>query len=574
MKHLFIIAAALCEVAIVSLTASAAAAHAASVITVWRIPAPKAQDQGVQAAEAGIVALGFLGPQLQALAKHPGAKISLALDPAFVAGLDQAASSQSVLTELAAGQVAAQDPRTAELLDVLSSELVPSSDVAATAAGKRFVAHAAAARRALNGDAVARFSTRDDVDFAGSAILLALASSGYGSDYAALLKKDALTSQDLHAIDLAFARACRDLLEKTQKAASSGALELAALPAYEPIMPLVIDAASRGQKANTVNLGAAADAGFAVEDGMRAVRALSPADGPPGVLSPNGAYDDATGALLQSHRAAYGVFSERVVKANAGGSQQAVADAQTAAYRPYLLETSKTNKLPIFFCSDTASSLLDAAPPTGLPSAMGDRVADIAKYALVASQGEAATAVVLCLNATGAVLRRPDRALMIDHFDAILAGGGAVTATTPKEYLRKNPPTSDTYGYQPGTDAGGFDLWMGARNQASLWNALADARKAAGGDAALEHAAIREALLRAESSSWYIMLGLPQPRYRTEKSLLQFRALIAQIYRAAEKPVPNSIAPVKLEAPAPSPSPVSPASGPTEPAASPMPSGT
>ena len=55
-----------------------------------------------------------------------------------------------------------------------------------------------------------------------------------------------------------------------------------------------------------------------------------------------------------------------------------------------------------------------------------------------------------------------------------------------------------------------------------------------------------DALLRAESGRWFATLMLPQPRYLTEATLAQFRALIAQIYRASNKPVPTSIAPVKL----------------------------
>ncbi len=158
------------------------------------------------------------------------------------------------------------------------------------------------------------------------------------------------------------------MLERTKKATAGGTLELAAMPAYEPIMPLIINAGGRRPHAPyTVSLGGIADVTYAVDRGLSTVRSLDPAHGWPGVLSPSGAYDDESAVMLQEHHAAYGIFAERVVKANSGASAQAVSDVHSAAFRAYLLETSKTEKLPIFFCSDAMSATLDSQPPTAPP---------------------------------------------------------------------------------------------------------------------------------------------------------------------------------------------------------------
>jgi hypothetical protein len=269
------------------------------------------------------------------------------------------------------------------------------------------------------------------------------------------------------------------------------------------------------------------------------------------VLSPSGAYNDETAALLQARRAAYGIFSERVVKANAGASAASVSDVHGAAFRAYLLETSKTEKIPVFFCSDTTSNALDAQPPSAPATAIADRLRAAVSAALATTPAAEPTVVVVCLNGTGTVLRRPDRAVVLDDLSAMIAGGQGLRAATPKEYLRQHKPSAETYGYAPGSDVGGFDLWMGSANQMSMWSALGAARKAAGGDAAIANAAVRDALLRAESGLWYLSLVLPQPRYLTDASLARFRSLIGDIYRGAGKNVPSDMAPIKLETPAP-----------------------
>lgn len=553
MKKLRVLSA--CGVALLILITwapSTAAPRDASVAIVWRVAAPNSSDPGIQAVEAGIIALNGVSPQVNALAAHPGARATLAIDPLFLVALEQLAARNSVLNDLAGGKLSATDVRAVDLLDTLSSVLVVDRQLLQTPAGKRFSAHASAARLALTGNHAARFSTRDDVDFAGIAVLLAMVANGYGRDQTSLLTKNNLDERDLRAVGDAFAAAARDVLSKAKLAARNGSLELAALPAYEPILPLVVDAAGRTRQAQfTVNVGGREDAAAAIEEGMRAITALS-GEPNPGIISPHGAYDDATAAVIQEHHPSYAIFSDRVVKANTGASAQAVSETGAAALRGYLMETSKTNKLPILFCSDTASTALDILPASSSADALGDRVRTIANEALNAATtagGTNATTLVLCLDLQSPILRRPDRQQILGHLDAVLSGSG-VEATTPTEFLRHHPPTTETYGFEPASDSGGFALWMGSANQASLWTALSDARKQAGGDGALARAPVRTALLRAESSRWFMALAKPQPREVLQRSLTQFRSAIAEIYRAASLPVPAGLAPVKWEAPA------------------------
>ncbi len=569
MKRTRVMAGAIAAVLLSSVMTAAAPPKYASVILIWRVPAPQAQSEDVQAVEAGLVAVNFLAPQLSALARHPAAKVTLALDPAFVDALERAATGQDAIALLASGALGADDPRAAELLAVLSTTVVPAANLQGARAVTRFVSDAEASRLALMGDSAARFSHGDDADYAATALLLSLVGSGYARGQEALLNRDALTVHDLAALAPEFALACNDVLARLKKASASGAVELAALPAYEPIVPLVIDAAGRNERVPfTVALNGGADAAAAVDEGMRAVRSLDPTHPDPGLVLPSGAYDDETATLLQSHRAQYGVFSERVVKASVGAAAASVADARSAAYRAYLMETSKTTTLPIFFCSDSASTSIDAQPLASPASAMADRLQSVVKAALDVSPNESAPVVVLCLPANGSILHRADRASALDFIAAALSGNKS-KAQTPHQFLKAHPPTADTYGYEAASDVGGFDMWMGSQNQMSMWNALSDARRAAGGDAALSSAAIRDALLRAESGRWFATLMLPQPRYLTEATLAQFRALIAQIYRAANKPVPASIAPVKLNATPPSSTPTPTATRAPSPASSP-----
>jgi hypothetical protein len=559
MHRLRVIACAFAFVLINCVGGFASPVRSVSVLVVWRFDAPQASNADVQAVEAGLVAVNFLPAALDALKRHPSAKMTIALDPAFISSLTRAAGGKDDLGNLARGTMDTSDAAAVQLRDVLATSVVPVTALRATPAGNRFVADAAAARLAvMKGNP--EESQAFDVDYAATAILLSLEGAGYARGDQALLAKDRLTGSDLLALAQQFASACHDVVLRLQTSAHNGDVELAALPAYEPILPLIIDAAGRSVRVPfTVAFDATADAAQAIDQGMRAVRELDPGAGNPGIVSPSGAYDDETVALMQAHKSRYAVFSERVVKMNVGAAVSSVAQAHGAAFQAYLMETSRTDTMPIFFSSDTASASIDSQPINSPPSAMADRMRAIVAAAATAAPNGSAAVVTLSLPGTGSILHRANRAEALDALAAALSTPN-VRGVTPREFLAAHPPTADTYGYEAASDAGDFNLWMGSQNQMSLWNALLDARQAAGGDAALSRPQIRDSLLQAESGRWFLALDLPQPRYLTDALLAQFRTLIAQIYQAAGKPAPANIAPIKLnETPAASPVPSAPA---------------
>ncbi|MDQ6779637.1 MAG: hypothetical protein M3Z37_00575, partial [Candidatus Eremiobacteraeota bacterium] len=336
----------------------------------------------------------------------------------------------------------------------------------------------------------------------------------------------------------------RDIQAKLKGMAASGAVELAAQPAEEPIMPLVVDAAGRTRDVPyTVDLQARDDVSAAIEKGMNAVRELGA--GTPGVISPHGAYDDATAALLQEHNPAYATFSDRVVKAVSGASTEALTATSAAALRPYLVSTSKTSKLPVLFCSDALSTELTVVAAAAPATVFGDRVRQMAASARAAQPADGI--LLLCMDINALSLQRSDRSAVLDHLSSVLSSGSDLDVTTPKEYLRRHPARLQAYGFQAASDVGGFDLWMGSANQASLWTTLDDARKALRSQAGGRRSEAQTALLRAESNRWFSALSLPQPRAATERALSQYRSAITQIYRAADLAVPAALAPVKWE---------------------------
>lgn len=544
MKNLRVIAAALAVALSTAASSAASPPRETYAIVIWRVSAPQASDPNVASIEAGLVGLNFIAPLLASLSHYPGAKATLALDPAFVTSLERAASNATMPQDLAR-KISSSGLTSTELLDALGRTVTPTGGQSDSRAASRLLRYASESGLVIAGRTRTRLTGAAMADYVGSATLLSLSAGGYLKGAAAqLLSKDSLGDKDLSEISAAFQRACADLLERLRHGASDGMIELAALPAYEPIMPLVIDAAGRTDRVPfTVNLNASADVAEAADEGMKAVRTLDPA--PVGLVSPAGAYDDDAAMLIQARHASYAVFSERVIKRNVGAAAQSVADARAAAFQPYLLETSKTSNLPIFFCSDTASNSIAAQTPSAPSQAMAERLEVVMRSTLVAAPSEKPPVAVLCLPAA-AILQRPDREAALDDFSAALSGG-EIRASTPRHFLSDHPPTAATYGYDAASDVGGFGLWMGSQPQMTLWSALADARKAAGGDSALSNAGVRDALLRAESGRWFMVPSLPQPKYVSEYQLSQFRSLLAQIYRAAGSRVPANIAPIKLE---------------------------
>jgi len=521
----------------------------ASVAIVWHLAPAPYPDKNVRQAFVAMAAVDALASPLAALRDHPRARFSLAIDTDALENLTAAAAGGGALTAMADGKLVPGDLRSADLMRVLAQVPVLDPRLAATPAARRYEALAAAAPLALAGQRAARFSAADYVDFAGFASLIRVAAAGALAAHSPLLAKTSLTTAEATAIVAQLAKLDANLLDLLKRERAGGQLELLADPAREPILPLLTDSGgSSGPYA--VALGAGADAVFAVNQSLRE-SSISP-DVPSGVYSPHGAYDDRAAEVIARARAAFALFSDRVLRASPiGGSREAVSGADVAAYQAYGLKTVSAT-LPVLFWDEDDSLILSALSPRLPAGAMGGHVRDLAKRA--GGRG-APSILVLRIEADGLWNRRADRARVVGQLAAALSSG-EITSTTIGAFLGSGPIGSISYGFSPGSDAGALTYWMGNQNQRSMWAALADARKAAGGDAALDRVATRAPLLEAEASHWYLAPTLVAPLADVERLIAQFRLVVFDIYRGAGKPIPNLIAPVKLELAAPPQNPV------------------
>ena len=514
-----------------------------SVILVWHLSCAASSDAGVEAAQAGLDALALLGSQLRALRRHPGARFVAALDSAFLAALQRAASGQPLFAELAAGRPPTGDAGNADLLRALAAQAPVSAALMHTAAGRKFASLSSAVPLALQGVRAAKFSRADLVDFSAAATALRLAESGALRSQP-LLNKGEFSNADLRALAAELARADQEFIGEVKAQVASGALELAATPAHEPVLPLLVDAAGKSTlEENVVNLGAAADVSRLVADALTEQAKFGARER--GVYSPYGAYDDATAEVFARANIDYALFSDRAVRASAGaGSRGAIQAADAAARHPYRIQISKSVWLGAFFWETDASAALSAMSPAAAPGDMAESITTLANSAARPGAGPQVQVITLRIEAAGPWARRPDRDAVVDRIAAALAGG-TLRATTPSVFLKEHAPDATVFGFPSASEAGDFTLWMGSNAQASLWRALGDARKAAGGDAALESPMSRRALAEAESGAWFSADATPQPPSLLAQTLRRFRAVVAQVYRAAGRPVPGVIAPIK-----------------------------
>ena len=521
----------------------------AAVAVIWHLAPAPYPDKGVRQAYIALSAADALAAPLHALREHGRARFSLALDADALDNLGLAAAGGGILQSMAEGKLAPNDARTGDLMRVLAQ--VPPLDprLAATPAARRYQALAAAAPLALAGQRSAHFSAADDVDFAGFAALVRVAGAGGAASNSSLLGKSSLTPAEAGSAVAQLAKVDAALFETLKSERASGQLELLADPAREPILPLLVDAGGVNAP-NTITLGAAADASYVINE---ALRSAAPSGDVAGLYSPQGAYDDRTAQLIAQAHAAFALFSDRVLRASPiGGSREAVTGADVAAYRTYAMKTA-SGTLPMLFWDEDDSLTLSSLSPRLPASAMSGRIRDLARRA--GADGGSQSVLVLRLEVDGLWNRRADRERVVEQLASMLSAGD-VTATTIGAHLAANPPTATSYGFSPGSDAGALTYWMGDQNQHSMWSALADARKAAGAEGALTHAATRTPLLEAEASHWYLVPTLAAPAAQVERLLAQFRSVVADIYRGAGKPVPATIAPVKLELSTPAPNPL------------------
>jgi len=527
----------------------AAGAARVNVALVWHVESPAAGDASVRAMDVALSAPATLGSILHALRSHSGARVAVALAPDVLNSLEEAASGDALLGELARGRFNPDDPRFADVLAALSRVPAISSDLTRSPAGRRYAALASAAPLARTGSAATRYSARDLADFAGAAALMWLAAAGGSSEVAALSSRPNI---DANGDVAALARADDDTLKLLRSEVKSGAVELIAQPSGEPVLPLLVDSAGKTSlDPNVIEMHASADAGRMIDDAIAAVSRFEGSSRAVGIYSPFGAYDDATADTMALHKAAYGLFTDRVVKGiGAGESAEAVAAAQSAGFHAYTLQTGKDRSLKALFWDQSDSDSLSATPVSWPASAMGDRIAAIARSAgATAASVPGPRVVVLSIDADGAWTRRADRQAVLEHIAARLSDAPGFSAQTPAAYLASAGPGAVAYGFPAACSAGSFELWMGSSAQASLWTALVAARSAAGADSALDQPKTREPLLQAESSIWFESVALPLPSATLDRRLRQYRGLLTQMYRAVGRPAPSPLAPVRTEAP-------------------------
>jgi len=525
------------------------AAAAPALAVVFHIKPPASTDPSLAAADVALRAPEELGEPLRAMRGHPGARLSFAVVPAYLSALDRAASGDFALSTAAAGGASATGPQSASLLAIMARHRPLDASLSRSRSGARYLTLATAAANELNGDRSVPFTSADLADFAGADSQVVLAASGI-----APMTNAAQTS----AVSVAaLARADKAIEDELKADVRAGLVELVAAPDGEPVLPLLIDSGGKSTAdPYIVSVGARADAQFLTTDAVRAVATFAQARANVGVYSPFGAYDDATGVVIHASGAAYAMFSDRVVRgAGSEGSEGGIDSARAAALHAYALTVAKGVTMPILFWNQAESDGLQTT--SGSDTAMAQRLSILAHAAAERARSASmpSSVFVVRIDAQGPWSQRPDARAVIARVVAEIASGRDGMATTPGSYVHAHPPAAAAYGYPPAAESGSFAFWMGSPNQASLWNALAQARKAAGGDAAITRPQVRALLVAAEAGDWYSVLQVPLPGGAMAGRIEAFRSLIAGVYRAAGATPPADIAPLKLAVPSPTPSP-------------------
>lgn len=512
----------------------------------FHVASPVSADASLAAADVGLRAPEEIGEPLRALRGRARGHLTFAIDPAYLAALDKAAAGESALTSAARDASALTGSRATTLLAILARHRPLDKSTSQSSAGARYLTLATAAANASNGDHAVSFSRQDLADFAATDAAVTLAASGMPAPS---------SSSDADAVQ-ALAAADKAVADELRADVRSGAVEIAALPDGEPVLPLIIDAGGKSATdARIVDLGAGSDAGRSTIDALHASMSFAkpPAGDGVGLYSPYGAYDDAVGPIVKSAGASYALFSDRVVQGEGGtGSESIMDESDAASLRAYALTVDKGVTLPVLFWNEDGSENVQTA--IGASTAMAEQLATVANEAAQRARG-GSSILVLRIDSEGPWSQRSDARDVVSRFVAEIASGDAGASTTPGQFVHAHPPTSSAYGYPAAAESGSLGLWMGTPDQASLWRALASARTAAGGDAAMSKPKVRPLLVEAESGIWFESLGDPMNGEVTQR-LDRFRSIIADIYRAVGLKPPDSIAPVKLGgSPSPTPAP-------------------
>ncbi|MBC5824573.1 MAG: hypothetical protein GIW99_01405 [Candidatus Eremiobacteraeota bacterium] len=514
-----------------------ARARGAEVAVVWHIAPPRSSSARAQASEVSDEAPDAIGDLVAEMSAHAGAQVVVAADRSYLDALRRAASGDTLLGQLASGR--SNSLATADVLELSERAPAPSAAASRSNAARRYRSLVAGARLALAGQMRIRFSRRDLVDVLGYAAMFRLAREGDIPASSALLPKQSLDAKDLKTLADLSVRADRRVYARLGGLVKRGAVEMVAVPTWEPILPLLIDSAGKSDvEPNAVRVGASADAAKLIADGMQAAAELTGAR--VGIYSPFGAYDDATAALMQQQRAAYGLFSDRVLAGQSGGSAQAAQASAAAAYRAYSLQTGRTAKLAALFWNEADSAELNALPPSLPAGALGSRLRELVDIARASPAGAAVNLEIVRLDALGAWEQRADDAQVIRHLVQALSPSG-MRSTTLTAYLARHGTSAAAYGFSPAASQGSFDLWMGSAAQARLWSALVTARSAAGSDAAMEREGTTGSLAQAEAARWYELPILPEEHQADERGFARFRELLSGVYRSARKMAPREL---------------------------------
>ena len=534
-----------------AIAASQPASARVTIITMWSAADPQSSSADVRCLDVALRVPFEIGALARALRSHTGARFAIALSPSYASALACAGADPLAAPMHAAG--GRSDSRTVDIVTLLAQMPPLTASAAATTGGRELVALTSTAQQWL-ASASTRISEDDLRRLTALNAIARAANAGSPAAKTLFARPTASTADLFKAADGLLRAQVESALRAGRDAVARGALEFVAAPDGSPVLPLLVDSGGKTMFEPTVMpLNASSDAGVFVADALGAASALDDRRGS-GLLAPFGAYDDASAQLIAARGARFAIFSDRVLQTSqAGGSVAALDAAQASPYLAYGLQIGKTATLPLFFWADDVSRALEALPTSLPPGAFASRMMADATAAGATSSDGSARVLTLRLELAGPWANRPDAEAIVDRVASFLARS---RATTPSGYLAASRTLTSVYGFAPGSTLGELDAFTASPNQAAMWAALAQAREAAGGDAALKTPAIREALLRVESGRWFLAPTLPLVQSNVKALIDEFRADVRAVYAAAGKPAPAQIAPMRPNTPAsPTPSP-------------------
>jgi hypothetical protein len=550
-----------CAVAVSTVPAAAvspAGQTRATIIMLWATADPQSTLADVRCLDVAMRAPFEIGAPARALREHPAARFAVVLSPAYARAIACAGNDPLDAASRATGAHA--DERTRDVLRLLATMPPLASTVAATAGARELATLTATVQHWLANPAQGSIST-DVVRRAAALSAIARLANAGSATARALLEQPPATAALLRAADGVVRSALDSTAGAARDAVTRGALEFVATPDGDPVLPLLVDSGGKTlADPSVLPLNAAADATALLDDAIAGVAPLDDSRAP-GILAPFGAYDDASAQLTAARGARFAIYSDRVLQTSqAGGSVAALRAAQASTYLTYGLATGKTTTLPLLFFADDASRALDALATSPPPQAFAALVTSDAAAAGATSSDGSPRVLTLRVQMGAQWAARPDVETVVERVAIALARWGATA--TPSGYIATHRKMTSAYGFAAGSTLGSLDAFTARPNQTAMWAALAQAREAAGGDAALTKAAIREPLLRAESGDWFLAPVLPLAQDQVSELVDEFRADLRAVYAAANKPAPAVIAPMRMSTPPPAratPNPASPA---------------